>query len=105
MVELDPAKLAANNISISQISGVLAANNLVLPAGSLPTTAAGGSTINIPVSAQHQLVLTSANDLLALTVGVKTPTAGSGTTAPTPITLGDWVPSRWLRSMPAATLN
>ena len=89
MVELDPAKLAANNISISQISGVLAANNLVLPAGSLPTTAAGGSTINIPVSAQHQLVLTSANDLLALTVGVKTPTAGSGTTAPTPITLGD----------------
>ncbi len=89
MVELDPAKLAADNISISQISGVLAANNLVLPAGSLPTTTAGGSTINIPVSAQHQLQLTSPNDLLALTVGVKTPTAGSGATAPTPVTLGD----------------
>ena len=40
MVELDPAKLAANNISIGQISGLLAANNLVLPAGSLPTTTA-----------------------------------------------------------------
>ena len=49
VVELDPAKLAANNISISQIQGLLAANNLVLPAGSLPTTTADGSTISIPV--------------------------------------------------------
>jgi HAE1 family hydrophobic/amphiphilic exporter-1 len=89
MVELDPAKLAANNISISQISGVLAANNLVLPAGSLPTTTAAGTTINIPVSAQHQLLLNSPNDILSLAVGVKTPTAGSGSTVPTVITLGD----------------
>ncbi len=89
MVELDPAKLAANNISISQISGLLAANNLVLPAGSLPTTTAAGTTINIPVSAQHQLLLNSPNDLLSLAVGVKTPTAGSGSTVPTLITLGD----------------
>ncbi len=89
MVELDPAKLAANNISISQISGLLAANNLVLPAGSLPTTTAAGTTINIPVSAQHQLLLNSPNDILSLAVGVKTPTAGSGSTVPTVITLGD----------------
>ncbi|MGD0863225.1 MAG: efflux RND transporter permease subunit [Candidatus Limnocylindrales bacterium] len=89
VVELDPAKLAANNISISQIQGLLAANNLVLPAGSLPTTTADGSTISIPVSAQHELLLNTANDILSLAVGVKTPTAGSGATAPTLITLGD----------------
>jgi HAE1 family hydrophobic/amphiphilic exporter-1 len=89
VVELDPAKLAADNISISQISGLLAANNLVLPAGSLPTTTASGTTINIPVSAQHKLLLNTANDILNLAVGVKTPTAGSGATAPTIITLGD----------------
>jgi HAE1 family hydrophobic/amphiphilic exporter-1 len=89
VVELDPAKLAANNISISQISGLLAANNLVLPAGSLPTTTADGTTINIPVSAQHQLLLDSPNDILSLAVGVKTPAAGSGSTTPTLITLND----------------
>ena len=89
MVELDPAKLAADNITISQISGVLQANNLVLPAGSLPTTTAGGTTISIPVSAQHQLILQSQNDLLNLAVGVKMPAASSGSAAPTPITIGD----------------
>jgi hydrophobic/amphiphilic exporter-1 (mainly G- bacteria), HAE1 family len=89
VVELDPAKLAANNVTISQISGVLAANNLVLPAGSLPTTTAGGTTISIPVSAQHELVLQTKDDLLGLAVGVKMPAAGSGSTTPTPITLGD----------------
>jgi len=68
---------------------LLAANNLVLPAGSLPTTTAAGTTINIPVSAQHQLLLNSPNDILSLAVGVKTPTAGSGSTVPTVITLGD----------------
>jgi len=87
MVELDPAKLAANNVSISQISGVLAANNLVLPAGSLPTQTAGGTTVSIPVSAEH--LLTSENEILGLAVGVKTPAAGSASTTPTVITLGD----------------
>jgi HAE1 family hydrophobic/amphiphilic exporter-1 len=87
MVELDPAKLTANNISISQISGVLAANNLVLPAGSLPTTTSSGTTISIPVSAEH--LFTSENEILGLAVGVKTPVAGSAATAPTVITLGD----------------
>ena len=87
MVELDPAKLAANNVSISQISGVLAANNLVLPAGSLPTKTADGATISIPVSAEH--LLTSQSEILGLAVGVKTPAAGSASTTPTVITLGD----------------
>ncbi|MGA2513355.1 MAG: efflux RND transporter permease subunit [Candidatus Limnocylindrales bacterium] len=88
VVELDPAKLAANNISLSQIEGKLAANNLILPAGSLPVTS-GGTTISIPVSAQHQIVLQNPDDLLSLAVGVKAPAAGSASPIPTPITLGD----------------
>jgi HAE1 family hydrophobic/amphiphilic exporter-1 len=88
VVKLDPAKLAANNVSISQIQGMLAANNLILPAGSLPI-ASGSSTISIPVSAQHQLILQNPNDLLSLAVAVKMPAAGSTATAPTAITLGD----------------
>ncbi len=88
VVSLDPAKLASNSVSISQIQGVLAANNLILPAGSMPITS-GGSTISIPVSAQHQLVLQTKDELLALAVGVKMPAAGSTATQPTAITLGD----------------
>jgi HAE1 family hydrophobic/amphiphilic exporter-1 len=88
VVKLDPAKLAADNITIKQIQGLLAANNLVLPAGSLPTTV-DGATVSIPVSAQHQLALTTKEDLLALAVGVKAPAAGSGSTTPTIVTLGD----------------
>jgi len=88
VVNLDPAKLAANSVTIGQIQGVLAANNLVLPAGSLPITT-GGSTISIPVSAQHELILNTKEELLALAVGVKMPAAGSTATQPTPITLGD----------------
>ncbi len=104
MVELDPAKLAANNISISQISGMLAANNLVLPAGSLPTTTADGTTISIPVSAQHQLLLNSPNDILSLAVGVKTPAAGSGCDgARRRSPWATWAPSSWFPSTPAAT--
>jgi HAE1 family hydrophobic/amphiphilic exporter-1 len=89
VVKLDPAKLAANNVSITQIQGVLSANNLILPAGSLPVTKADGTTISIPVSTQHQLAFENKDDLLALAVGAKMPTAESGTTAPTTITLGD----------------
>ena len=94
VVKLAPAKLAANGVSISQIQGVLAANNLILPAGSLPITKADGTAISIPVSAQHQLALSSQDELLSLAVGVKMPAAGSvvagsAAAAPTPITLGD----------------
>jgi HAE1 family hydrophobic/amphiphilic exporter-1 len=88
VVQLDPAKLAANNVSVAQIQGVLSANNLILPAGSLPVTT-DGSTISIPVSAQHQLILKQKEDLLALGVGVKMPSATSTATAPTLVTIGD----------------
>jgi HAE1 family hydrophobic/amphiphilic exporter-1 len=89
LVKLDPAKLAANSVSINQIQGVLAANNLILPAGSLPITQADGTTISIPVSAQHQLVLTSKDELLGLAVSAKPAPAGAALPIPTPITIGD----------------
>jgi hydrophobic/amphiphilic exporter-1 (mainly G- bacteria), HAE1 family len=88
VVNLDPAKLATDNVSVAQIQGVLSANNLILPAGSMPVTS-NGSTISIPVSAQHQLILKSKEDLLTLAVGVKVPAAGDTTTTPTAVTLGD----------------
>ena len=89
VVKLDPAKLAANGVSINQIQGVLAANNLILPAGSLPITQADGTTISIPVSAQHQLVLKTKEELLGLAVSAKPAAAGAALPIPTPITIGD----------------
>jgi len=89
VVNLSAAKLAADKITIAQIQGVLSANNLVLPAGSVPVTNPDGTTVSIPVSAQHQLILTNPNDLASLAVGVVMPAAGSGSTTPTPVTLGD----------------
>jgi len=89
VVKLDPAKLTASKVSISQIQGVLSATNLTLPAGSLPITKPDGTTISIPVSAQHQLLLQTKEDLLALAVGAKMPAAGSAASAPTAITIGD----------------
>ena len=93
VVTLDPTKLAAANVSISQIQGVLSANNLTLPAGSMPITNPDGTAISIPVSAQHQILLKTPADLMALAVGVKMPAAGSAATsaaaAPTLVTIGD----------------
>jgi len=88
-VKLDPAKLAATGVSINQIQGVLAANNLILPAGALPITHADGTTVSIPVSAQHLMAFDTKEQLLALAVGVQMPGTGSSVTAPTPVTLGD----------------
>ena len=98
LISLDPARLAATKISLSQIQGVLQANNLVLPAGSLPV-----GSVSIPVSAQHQFG--SVDEIRSLLVGVSTPAAGTGAGSgagtgtvtgagqsagpPTPVTLGD----------------
>ncbi|MGO9180103.1 MAG: efflux RND transporter permease subunit [Candidatus Limnocylindrales bacterium] len=98
LISLDPARLAATKISLSQIQGVLQANNLVLPAGSLPV-----GSVSIPVSAQHQF--DSVDEIRSLLVGVSTPAAGTGAGSgagtgtvtgagqsagpPTPVTLGD----------------
>jgi hypothetical protein len=97
LVTLDPGKLAQSGISLQQINGVLAANNLTLPSGQLPADAT-----NIPVSTTNQF--SSLDEIGGLVVGVTAPapattdaSAGSapmgpGTTAPvapTPVTIAD----------------
>src|SRR5690349_2977227 len=44
-ITLDQAKLAANNVTVAQVTGVLAANNLTFPSGQITT-----ETTQIPVS-------------------------------------------------------
>jgi HAE1 family hydrophobic/amphiphilic exporter-1 len=89
VVNLDPGKLATYNVSLSQIQGVLSANNLTLPAGSLPVTT-GGATISIPVSAQHQLTPSTKDDLLSWNVAIRMSADGKTPVIPlTPVTLGD----------------
>ncbi len=86
---LDPAKLAAAGISLQQIKGVLQANDLTLPSGSLNVD--GGQ---VSVSALHQFG--SVDELRSLIVGVKSaapvpvdPANPAAFAPPTPIRLGD----------------
>jgi len=102
-ITLDPAKLAASGISTAQISGVLQANNLTLPAGSLGTDGQ-----SVPVSTTH--TFSSLDEINNLVVGVRglpaagaagagatgatgtggQTTTGAGTVAvPTPVRLAD----------------
>ncbi len=75
VVTLDPAKLTASGISISQVQGVLTANNLTLPSGQL----ANGQN-RIPVSTVAGFA--SIDQVRALVVGVKAPAATGTGTAP-----------------------
>ncbi len=70
-VTLDPAKLTADGISVQQVSGVLQANNVTIPAGSLSQD---GTTI--PVSALHQFG--SLDEIRRLVVGVTGLPAAAG---------------------------
>ena len=105
LVTLDPDKLAANGISIGQVTGVLAANNLTFPSGEITT-----DTTNISVSTIGQIE--SVDAVRGLVVGVAAPQAAPGASAvsgapaasgdptasgapvaspvaPTPVTIGD----------------
>ena len=85
LVTLDPDKLAQNGVSLSQITGVLAANNLTFPSGQI--TADGSK---IPVSTIGHI--DSVEQVASLVVGVAAPPPPSGAeapAAPTPITIGD----------------
>ncbi len=85
LVTLDPDKLAENGVSLSQITGVLAANNLTFPSGQI--TAEGSK---IPVSTIGHI--DSVEQVASLVVGVAAPPPPSGAeapAAPTPITIGD----------------
>jgi HAE1 family hydrophobic/amphiphilic exporter-1 len=61
-IQLDAAKLAASGVSMSQVQGLIQANNLTYPGGQLPV----GSTL-VPVSATGRF--TSLADLENLIVG------------------------------------
>ena len=96
LVTLDPEKLAANGISIGQVTGVLAANNLTFPSGEITT-----DTSNISVSTIGRIE--SVDAVRDLVVGVADPQAAPGApgaptasgepaappAAPTPVTIGD----------------
>ena len=83
LVTLDPAKLADAGISVQQINGVLAANNLTLPAGQLPQDGT-----SVPVSTTG--IFSSLDDIRGLIVGAKPADAQAAQgTPPTPITIGD----------------
>jgi HAE1 family hydrophobic/amphiphilic exporter-1 len=78
LVTLDPSKLTATGISVAQVTGVLAANNLTVPSGQITTDGT-----NIPVSTIG--TFTSIAQIENLVVGVKLPAAatpgtGTGTT-------------------------
>ena len=80
VITLDPADMAAANLSIAQITGILQANNLTLPGGELPVDGA-----RIPVSTIGRFA--SVDAIRDLVVGARPPAAEGG--FPTPITLGD----------------
>jgi HAE1 family hydrophobic/amphiphilic exporter-1 len=94
MITLDPAKLGDSGVSVAQISGVLAANNLTFPSGQL-----SDDGTKIPVSTIG--VLTSEEQIEGLVVGFSgAPAPGTpvdpaaspdavAPIAPTPITIGD----------------
>ena len=77
LVLLDPAKLAASGISVTQVQSVLQANNLTLPAGQLSQDGT-----SIPVSAVHSFG--SLDEIAHLVVGVRTASPGAATGAPQP---------------------
>ncbi len=70
-ITLDPAKLTESGISTSQITGVLQANNITFPAGSLPLDGQ-----SVPVSTIHSF--DSTDEIANLIVGVKGLPTGTG---------------------------
>ena len=86
-ITLDPAKLSDAGVSVQQITGVLTANNITVPAGQLQ---ADGT--RIPVSTIG--ALTSIDQISNLIVGAKQPATAPGATPapgqfPTPVKLSD----------------
>ena len=71
LITLDPGKLASNGISVSQVTGVLAANNLTFPSGQV--TAEGS---RIPVSTIG--AIGGVDEIRDMIVGVAATPAGPG---------------------------
>ncbi len=72
--------MAAAGVSLQQVQGVLQANQLTIPAGSLPE----GTTV-LPVTASHHYA--SADELTSQVVAAIQPTTAGE--LPKPVTLGE----------------
>jgi hydrophobic/amphiphilic exporter-1 (mainly G- bacteria), HAE1 family len=92
---LDPAKMAAANVSLQQVAGVLGANNITLPSGTLAS-----DDLRLPVSTTHRFDSTDeiANLVVGATSGgapaaspgaVPAASPGAAQARPTPIRIGD----------------
>lgn len=79
VITLDPAALARSGIGFGQIQGVLAAANVTIPSGELPS-----EDQSIPVTTMGEI--TSVEQLEALVVGASPTGEGS---PPMPVTIGD----------------
>ena len=86
---IDPSKMAEAGVSLQQIQGVLQANDLTIPAGTIRIEDG-----QVSVSALHQF--SSVDELRELIVGVRTPVVVPGAPVdpaipalPTPVRLGD----------------
>jgi len=79
-IRLDPVKLADAGISVAQITGIIGANQITLPSGTIVEDG-----LRLPISTEHRF--TSVEELENLIVGAKgmpAPGAGApGATAPT----------------------
>jgi HAE1 family hydrophobic/amphiphilic exporter-1 len=88
-IALSAAKLADAHVSLQQVQGVLAANNITFPAGQIPING-----VSVPVSALHQFG--SVEELKNLVVGVTTPggsaAGGSAPGAPGTVAPGQSIP-------------
>ena len=70
VITLDPAKIADAGVTASQVTGVLAANNLTVPSGQI-----SGGDLRIPVSTIGEI--TTVDQIKQLVVGVRLP-GGAG---------------------------
>ena len=74
-ITLDPKKMADAGIPLSQVQGVIQANQIALPAGTITDQG-----VRLPISAEHRF--TSVAELNDLIVGAKGMPAAGGTSAP-----------------------
>ncbi len=96
-ITLDPVKMAANGVSLAQVTGVLAANNLTFPSGQITTE---GS--RIPVSTIGRIG--SVDEITGMVVGVRMPAGAPGAGTGQPAASGQPAPSQPAPSgQPAAT--
>ena len=78
IITLDTKKLAAKGLTAAQVTGVLQANNITFPTGTIVT---GGQSV--PVVVGHEF--NSVDDLRKVVVGMQMPAGmGAGTGAPVP---------------------